>query len=233
METILAIVLFVFLVYLIYDEFGEKIGPIQTRRRLADYYAAGSVFEPVNTAIARGVRLMELHIDSDEQDYPIVSIGEGKVSLESCLVDITNDAFPSKDPFVLSLVFHTDKTVTMNRVAELLKTIPRKHLTDLENVSQLSLDALANKLILVSGGCEGTDLHPLINLSWNTTDIRRLTYQQALNPRDPEELQKYNRDHITLVAPEYGFKTERQTFRLLGCQWNLMDTEGSGFSLMR
>jgi hypothetical protein len=242
METILAIVLFVIMIYLIYDEFGGKVGTLETRRRLADYYAPGSVFEPVNQGLARGVRLMELHIYSDEQDHPMVSMKplnsgyEESASLESCLIDITNDAFPSKDPFILSLVFHTDKSITMNRVAELLKTIPRKHLTDLQNVSELSLDALANKLILVSGGCEGTELEPLINLSWNTSELRRLTYQQALNPRDPEELRKYNRDRITLVAPEYELKTINQNPdrpRLLGCQWNLMDTEGSGFSLMR
>jgi hypothetical protein len=156
------------------------------------------------------------------------------VSFEQVCVDITNDAFPSKDPFILSIVLHTDKAVTANECAQHLKTTVRRHLfkTD-QSVARAPLDQLANKLILVSGGnVRGTELEPLINLSWSEEDLRRLSYQQALHPRDEPGLVAYNRDHITLVAPETEVRTVNANPdrpKYLGCQWNLYDKSGGGF----
>jgi hypothetical protein len=155
-------------------------------------------------------------------------------SFEQVCVDLVNDAFPSKDPFILSIVLHTDKAVTANECAYHLKTTVRRHLFHTEeSVARMPLDRLANRLIVVSGGTvRGTDLEPLLNLSWSGSDLRRLSHQQAAHPRDEVSLIAYNRDHVSLVAPETEMKTlnaNPDRPKALGCQWNVYDTSGGGF----
>ena len=244
MEVILAVVLLLFIGYLLYDEtLGEPMIAPEPRTRLCDYYAAGGVYEPLSDVLARGSRLYEVHVYSDEQDHPVVAkrplsdgynYAEDNVTFEQVCVDITNDAFPSKDPFVLSIVLHTDKAVTANECAAHLKTTVRRHLIKAEEgVVRLPIDKLANKLVLVSGGnVRGTELEPLINVSWSGEDLRRLSYQQALFPRDEPGLVAFNRDHISLVAPETELRTinaNPDRPKYLGCQWNLYDKSGGGF----
>lgn len=195
---------------------------------LANYYVPGSTFEDISGALAKGYRLIELHIYSDAQDEPVVALRQNYEqtahrSFESCCVTIVNEAFPSDDPLIVSLVSHTDKSFTMNRVAYHLKTTVRKHLVD-GLVEDKPLDALGNKLILVSGNeARGTDLEPLINLSWNDSHLRRLTYQQAAYPREPEELRSFTASNIVLVAPDQAFAKFKvmDDVHAYGCQWNL------------
>ncbi len=241
MRWLLAAILAAFLVYLLYDTFVEKPTFVR-RKRLCDYTAAGSVYEDIPSAIKRGIRLLEVHVYSDERDQPVVSMvpqnsgwdfTDKNVSFEQVCVDIANDAFPSKDPFILSIVSHTDKSVTLNKVAEHLTTITRHHLTDQKDIQTAPIDSFANKLIVVSGGSvQGSALEPLLNLSWSDTGMRRLTYQQALHPRDPAELSQYTRDRIVLVAPQPELKTltaNPNTPLAFGCQWNLFAQGPPGF----
>ena len=245
MELFLVIVLLLLIGYLLYDEtFGETMIPFEVRGRLCDYYAAGGVYEPLADVLARGSRLYEVHVYSDERDHPVVAKGplndgynyaEDNVSFEQVCVDIVNDAFPSDEPFILSIVLHTDKAVTANECAQHLKTTVRRHIypPPERSIARMSLEALANKLILVSGGnVRGTDLEPMIHLSWSGEDLQRLSYQQALHPRDVTGLIAYNRDHLTLVAPETEVRTVNANPdrpKYLGCQWNLYDKSGGGF----
>jgi hypothetical protein len=193
--------------------------------------------------LGRGSRLYEAHIYSDEQDHPVVAsvpaheggiVSEDSISFEQLCVDITNDAFPHKDPFILSLVLHTDKAVTANECAHHLRTTVRRHLiTTSESIARMPLDGFSNRLLLVSGGTvRGTDLEPLINLSWSGEDLRRLSMQQAVHPRDEAGLIAYTRDHIAMVAPETEIRTlnaNPDRPKYLGCQWNLYDRSGGGF----
>jgi hypothetical protein len=240
METLAAVGLTGLLAYLLYD--GKIEAPTGPRKRLCDYYAAGSVFEPVDDALRRGIRVLEVHVYSDEDDQPVVakkSLSEGydyvsdNVSFESVCVSIVNDAFPSKDPCVLSIVSHTDKTVTLNKVAYHLNTTVRQHLTNEKDVATVPIDLLANKLILVSGGnVHGTDLEPLINLDWNGSSVRRLTYQQGLYPRDVEELQTFSKEGIVLVAADPDFSpvsVNPYTPVAYRCQWNFYLRGPGGF----
>ena len=242
MKWLLAAILAAFLVYLIYDTFAEKAGSSLRTGRLCDYTASGSVYEDIPSAIARGIRLLEVHVYSDERDQPVVSMvpqnsgrdfADNNVSFEQVCVDIANDAFPSKDPFVLSIVCHTDKSVTLNKVAEHLTTITRRYLLADKDIQTAPMSSLANKLIVVSGGnVHGSALEPLLNLSWSGVGLRRLEYQQALHPRDPQELARYTRDRIVLVAPQPELKTinaNPDTPRALGCQWNFFAREPPGF----
>lgn len=243
MKWFLAAVLAAFLVYLVYDTFSDK-PMVMTRKRLCDYTVAGSVYEDIPSALKRGVRLLEVHVYSDERDQPVVSMvpqnsgwdfTDKNVSFEQACIDIVNDAFPSKDPLILSIVSHTDKSVTMNKVAEHLMTTLRRHLTYEKNIQTAPLDSFANKLILVSGGnVHGTALEPLLNLSWSDSGVRRLSYQQALHPRDPAELARFTKERIVLVAPQPELKTitaNPNTPLAFGCQWNLFAREPPGFVL--
>lgn len=242
MKWLLAALLAAFLVYLIYDELPvPEVKP--RRKRLCDYSLGGSVFEDPTSAIKRGVRLLEVHIYADERDEPVVALtpqnsgrnfAEENVSFEEVCISIVNYAFPSKDPFILSMVAHTEKGYTLNKVAEHLTTITRNRLLDEKDISNVALDELANKLLLVSGGnVQGSAVEPLLNLSWSESGMRRLSYQQALHPHDPKELKAFNKDSITLVGPQPELKTltaNPATPFALGCQWNLMANEPLAFT---
>ena len=245
MEWLVAILLLLAIGYLVLDTKLGEVPVLTPRKRLCDYYAAGSVFEDIPTALARGVRLLEVHVYSDEQDHPVVALhpqNDGydyaleNITFEQVCVLIANDAFPSEDPFILSIVPHTEKTITINRVAEHLKTTVRRRLiVTNKNVTTLPIDSLKGKVLIVSGGnAKGTELDELVNLSWDDSNLRRLTYQQVLHPRDEKELMRFNQNNITLVAPEPELRTvtaNPEKPKHLGCQWNLYDRGGSGFRL--
>jgi hypothetical protein len=200
-------------------------------------------------AIKAGVRLVELDIYADVNNKPVVGLKNqnlgtdyayNTVDFTDCCKSIGNNAFNSlnspvsSDPFVLSLVFHTDKTVVINAAAELLKTSAcRPHLLDntfgfqRKNLAIEPICNLQSKLIVVSGGeIKGTLMDELTNMSWSTSHLRRLTYTQASQPHDYEELITYNRNHITMVVPDVGSDLVNSNPEILftyGCQWIMMN----------
>lgn len=230
--------------------------------RLCDFYMASSsysifpgaeVYDYVSDgiipmAIKAGARLIELDIYSDMNDQPVVGLKNQKlgidyayntVSFEACCVAVANTAFntitapASSDPFILSLVFHTNKTKTLNAASEILKTTCRSHMLDKEfsytrkNLAVEPICNLQNKLIIVSGGnIKGTHMEELVNLSWDTSYLRRLTYTQASQPHDEEELINHNRNNITMVVPDIGEDLKNSNPQILfsyGCQWIMMN----------
>ena len=200
-------------------------------KTLVDYYVQGSTFEDIEGALAKGIRLLELHVYSDAQDEPVVALVPNydqvrHRTFESCCVAILQKAFPSRDPLILSLVLHTDKSFTANRVAHHLKTTVRKQLFS-GSIEDTPLEALADKVVIVSGNeARGTDLEPLVNVSWNESHLRRLSYQQAAYPREPEELRQFTQSHIAIVAPDQAFSKFKvmDDVYTYGCQWNLCPT---------
>ena len=214
--------------YLIAQEVKTEAVPETTRKRVADYYVAGTT--DVADAISSGKRLLELRIGSDMQDRPVILPSEEK--FEPVCVTLLNKALESKDPFILSLVFQTDTTVTLNAVAKSLRETVHRHLVPpTPNLPEVPLDSLAGKLILVSGPeTRGTDMEPLVTLSWGDSNLRRLDYARALHPRDPEELKRYAAHHLVLVIPDKSKNVYAGDNEIVasGCQWNLAGT-GSGF----
>lgn len=226
------VILAVLLLVLGYLLIPESIAPVLSRKPLSQYVVDGVVYQDIPSALKRGVRLLEVHVYSDEQDYPVVAkhqinsgydFADDNVSFEQVCIDIANDAFPSKEPMILSIVPHTEKSIVLDRVCEHLQTITRRHLVHEKDIHQMPVDAFANKLILVSGGnIHGTKLESMINLNWNDSNIRRLTYTQAVHSRDEEELKNYTKEFIVLVAPEERIELANpQKPKALGCQWNL------------
>ena len=236
--------------------------PQPANYRLADFYIASSsysvfpgaeVYDYVSDtilplAIKAGVRLIELDVYSDVNDKPVVGLKNQKlgvdyayntVSLEACCVSIANNAFNSisspvsTDPFVLSLMFHTEKTKTINAAAEILKTTCRGNMLDStfsyqrKNLAVEPVCNLQSKLIVVSGGAiKGTLMEELVNMSWSTSHLRRMTYTQASQPHDQDELIDYNRNNITMVVPDIGedlVNNNPQILFTFGCQWIMMN----------
>jgi hypothetical protein len=235
--------------------------PQQSEYRLCDYYAAASsysvfpgsaIFDYVSDSILplvikAGPRVVELDVYADDSNKPVVGLKNQKlgvdyayntVPLEACCISIANNAFNSisnpvsSDPFILSLVFHTDKTNVINAAAEIIKTTCRPHLLDYSFGYQrrnLAIEPVCNlqsKLIIVSGGnMKGTLMEEIVNLSWSTSHLRRLTYTQAAQPHDQEELINFNRNNITMVVPDASDDLKNSNPQIIftyGCQWNLM-----------
>jgi hypothetical protein len=198
--------------------------------------------------IKAGARLVELDIYADINEKPVVGLKNEKlgidyasnsVSFESCCVSIANNAFNSvsspvsSDPFILSLSFHTNKTNVIIACAEILKTTCRAHMLDetyafqRKNIAVEPACNLQSKLVIVSGGgMKGTLMDELVNMSWDTSHLRRLTYSQASQPHDSNELINFNRNAITMVVPDIGEDLVNYNPQILftyGCQWVMMN----------
>jgi hypothetical protein len=198
--------------------------------------------------IKAGARVVELDIYADTTGKPVVGLKNEKLGIdyasnsvpfESCCVSIANNAFNSvtspvsSDPFVLSLAFHTDKTDVINACAEILKTTCRAHLLDetyafqRKNIAIEPICNLQSKLIIVSGGgMKGTLMEELVNMSWDTSHLRRLLYSQASQPHDANELINFNRNNITMVVPDIEGDLVNYNPQILftyGCQWIMMN----------
>jgi len=216
--------------YLISREVGDEFPtPENTqRKRVAEYYVAGTT--NVEDALSSGKRLVELHIGSDMQDRPVILPSEEK--FEPVCVTLLNKAFGNKDPFILSLVFHTDTTVTLNAVAKSLRETVHRHLVPpTPELAEVPLDSLVGKLILVSGPeTRGTDMESLVTLSWGDSGLRRLDYARAIHPRDPEELRRYAANNLVLVVNDMSKRVYASDNEVIasGCQWNLAGS-GAGF----
>lgn len=206
--------------------------------------------------IKAGARLVEVDVYDNGNGKPVVGLKNQKlgtdyaantISFESCCIAVENTAFnsvtslTSSDPFVFSIVFHTSNANVINAAAEILKTTCRKHLLGTEfgyqrkNLATEPICNLQNKLIIVSGGeVKGTAMEELVNLSWATSNLRRLTYTQASQVHDPNELIEFNRDHITMVVPDINEDLKNANPQILftyGCQWVMMNY-GSVDSMM-
>jgi len=230
MEVILGVSAMALAGYLISREVGDGFPtPENTqRKRVADYYVAGTT--DLSEAMSSGKRLLELHVGSDMQDRAVLLPSEEK--FEPACVTLLNKAFDSRDPFILSLVFHTDTTVTLNAVAKSLReTVHRQLVPPTPELAEVPLDSLAGKLILVSGPeTRGTEMESLVTLSWGDSGLRRLDYARALHPRDPEELKEFAEHHLVLVVKDKSKNVYAGDNEIVasGCQWNLAGS-GSGF----
>lgn len=239
---------------------GCPTTPIQFR--LCDYYLASSAYSlfpgskvydyisdsVIPLLVKAGPRLVELDVYADMNNKAVVGLKNQKlgtdyayntVSLEACCVSIVNNAFNSvacpvsSDPFILSLVFHTDKTDVINACAQILKETFSGYLLDSaysyqrKNLAVEPVCNLQKKIIVISGAeTSGTLMEELVNMSWAKSNLRRLTYTQASQTHDSEELINNNRNNITMVVPDIGsdlVNVNPQILLTYGCQWNLMN----------
>jgi hypothetical protein len=161
------------------------------------------------------------------------------LSFEDCCVTLANSAFNSavtpgyNNPFILSLVFHTSDNAILTQCADTMKNTLRKNMLNSEYSYQrknLGVEPICNlmgKLVIVSGeNIKGNGMDELVNMSWVSSQLRRMTYTQASQTFDHEELIEFNKRNITLVVPD--MKTSAITNGnaeicfSYGCQWVAM-----------
>uniref|UniRef100_A0A6C0HLQ5 PI-PLC Y-box domain-containing protein n=1 Tax=viral metagenome TaxID=1070528 RepID=A0A6C0HLQ5_9ZZZZ len=200
----------------------------------------------IEKVIKGGARLVDLHI-YDIDDVPTVGLSDPKtgtlysyngISLEDCCTTVANTAFAAgtpgnQNPFVLSMKFHSTDNAFMTKCADVIKTTLSKYLLDLPYTYQkknLAVEPICNllgKLVIVSGKeTKGNGMDELTNMSWDSSNMRRLSYRQAAETYDYEELTEFNRRGITMVVPEDGtdFKNGNPQICFgFGCQWVAMN----------
>ena len=235
--------------------------PTGDQTRLCDYYVASSAYsvipgktiysytteEAIRKVIMAGARLVELHI-YEEKGAPVVGLSDtitgqkytyNTVPFESCCQVLANDAFnagttqAASDPFVVSLVFHTENTNIFNACADMMKNTMRRYMLDSSFSYQRKIVPnepvcdYAGKFIIVSGpNTKGTQMDELVNLSWGSSHLRRLTYTEASMTHDYQELIDYNKKNITMVVPDGSVSLENSNPQVLftyGCQWVMMN----------
>jgi hypothetical protein len=218
------------------DGIDEEDAAVEvSRKRLCDYYVTGGVFEQASAVVSSGRRLLEVHLYADENGKPIVAkapLNPGYDyaydywTFDSVCVDLVQAWASTSDPFILSIVPHSLNNVTLNLAADCLKTTVHRHLTS-DVTATTPLDELKSCLIIVSDNVQGSELGPLVNLSWGESSVRRLLYGQAMHPQDQVELVAYNRNAISLVVPDPTFgkaALDPQIAFAYGCQWLLFSS---------
>lgn len=203
--------------------------------------------DSLTKVIKGGARCVELYV-YNVKGLPVIGFADktsgqmrtyNTVSLEECCVALANNMFSAdatigyNNPFILSLVFQSDDNAFLTQCAEILKTTLRKFMLDSSYSYQrknLALEPVCNlmgKLIVVSGEhIKGNGMDELVNMSWSASNMRRLTYSQAAQTYDIDELTDYNKRNITLVVPDLNTTTfENKNPEICysyGCQWVAM-----------
>jgi len=221
---------------------ASSANSIYANKDAEDYTYASAV----KKVIQAGARVVDLNI-YDVEGVPTAGLTDSGykrlysyngVKLEDCCVEIANTAFAddtpgNKNPFVLSLNFHTTNNTLMTKAAEVLKKTLSRFLLDLPYTYQkknIALEPVCNligKIVVVSGkNTKGNGMDELVNMSWDSSYMRRLTYRQAAETYDYEELIEFNRRGITLVVPDEGKDLTNRKAQIcfgFGCQWVAMN----------
>jgi hypothetical protein len=166
-------------------------------------------------------------------------VTQSMLPLEDCCQVIANSAWDltttknANDPFLLSLVFHTEDTKVVNQSAGIFKNTMQRYMLGSEysyarkNIAAEPVCNLQGKLVILSGeGVKGTLMDELVNLSWLSSHLRRQTYTQASQTYNYEELTDYNRRNITMVVPDDFTSLSNSNPDIVfsfGCQWVLMN----------
>jgi len=228
---------------------------------LCDYYMSSSgytviphntintyiVTDAITKVVKGGARLVEWDVYAVNKK-PVVGVADAKtlkmttyntLDFEDCCVTLGNAAFNSavtpgyKNPFVLSLVFHTSDNAIVTQCADIMKNTLRKYMLGSEYSYQrknLGVELICNlmgKLVIVSGeNIKGNGMDELVNMSWVSSQMRRMTYTQASQTFDSDELIEFNKRNITLVVPDMkttsiSNKNAEICFSY-GCQWVAM-----------
>jgi len=182
--------------------------------------------EMVLTCIKYGARYIEIDINLNQNNQLVVANGikEGKWILtfneieldEFCkslsLKMFNKDYFiNSKDPLILYLNINAPKN-RMNTIYKYFYQNLKAHLLDpkynldgKENVLDLTLDKLYNKLIIICNGkIVGTDMTKIVNLKLGNR-VKRITYDEMLETDEKDSIE-FNTTNLTIVEQNYSIK---------------------------
>jgi len=204
--------------------------------------------ESIGKVIKAGVRLVEFDVYAVNKEA-VVGLANAKtqdmltynsLKFEDCCTTLANKMFDPGttagygNPFVLSLNIHSTDNAFITQCAEIMKLTLRKFMLpstysyQRKNIALEPICNLMGKLIIVSGGnTKGNGMDELVNMSWTASNMRRLTYTQASQTFDHEELIEYNKRNITLVVPDMDSPTisnkNPEICFAFGCQWVAMN----------
>jgi hypothetical protein len=237
---------------------GSPIG-CPNNYSLCDYYMASSGLsmysgksakdyiysESISKVVKAGARLVDLHI-YDVDKKPVVGYANAKgtmysyntIPFEECCLAIANTAFSeetpgSRNPFVLSLMFHTHASKIMKSCADTLKTTLVRFMLNMKYgygrlLSTAPICDLMGSLIIVTGPeTDNTAMAELANMVWGRSHLRRVEYTKAAQTYTVEDDKEYNRLNITLVVPDEDKKEltngSAEVCHMNGCQWVAMN----------
>jgi hypothetical protein len=204
--------------------------------------------DAITEVIKGGARLIELDIYSVNNDA-VVGLADSKTNnmftyntlkFEDCCTTLANTMFASgttpgyQNPFVLSLNFHSEDNAFITRCADIMKMTLRKFMLhsgysyQRKNLAVEPICNLMGKLVIISGGnTKGNGMDELVNMSWASSNLRRMTYTEASQTFDHEELIEYNKRNITLVVPDMSSSDVKNKNAEIcfsfGCQWVAMN----------
>jgi hypothetical protein len=215
---------------------------IYANKDAEDYTYASAV----RKVIKAGARVSDLNI-YDVEGVPTAGLTDSSytrlysyngVKLEDCCIEIANTAFAddtpgNQNPFILSLKFHSTDNAFMTKCADVLKKTLSRFLLDVpytyqkKNIATEPVCNLLGKIIVVSGkNTKGNGMDELVNMSWDSSHMRRLPYTKVAQTYDHEELTEFNRQGITLVIPDEGKDLTNKDAQIcfdFGCQWVAMN----------
>jgi hypothetical protein len=182
--------------------------------------------EMVLTCIKYGARYIEIDINLNKNNQLVVANGikEGKWILTFNEIDLdefckslslkmfNKDYFiNSKDPLILYLNINAPKN-RMNTIYQYFYQNLKAHLLDPkynldgeENVLDLTLDKLYNKLIIICNGkIAETDMTKIVNLKLGDR-VKRITYDEMLEIDEKDSIE-FNTTNLTIVEQNYSIK---------------------------
>ena len=207
--------------------------------------------------VQNGVRAMFFDIFNDslsEDAFPVVSSGYEKgnwkltlntLTFESVIRELSKTIFTSgytnnyNDPFFLFLNLKTNRNFnSVNRVQETVykyfkdRLLPSKYAYQSTKLADAPMRDLMGKVVIItSQGYENTNLEELVNASWNTEDMKKISYKalDAATPKSDaikmniDDVRTFSDAGITLVVPpEDSFFTTNyypEPFFTAGCQF--------------
>jgi len=211
------------------------------------YYDYSS-YDMIEKALRMGARYIELDIYNKtfcDETIPVVCSGTElgnwhwttELTLESCCNRIAATAFSAvlpnyTDPLFIGLNFYIDGNVrTAAKVAQILRSyfggrfLPTRFSHQRQNIGLEPIKTFFDKVVILSDQVWDTEpkLNEIINYTWNKAFMRNYTDLEINDLHEPEELQNFNKVHLTRVYPSTN-KRELSNYNprpswLYGCQF--------------
>ena len=211
--------------------------------------------------VQNGVRAMFFDIYNDslsEEAFPVVSSGFEKgnwkltlntLTFESVIRELSKTIFTSgytnnyNDPFFLLLNLKTNRNFkSVNRIQETIykyfkdQLLPSKYSYQSSILADAPIRDLMGKVVIItSQGYENTNLEELVNGSWNTDNLKKISYRSLDSATPKSDAIKMNIDDVRtfndsglsiVVPPEESFFTYNylpEPFFTAGCQFICMN----------
>ena len=207
--------------------------------------------------VQNGVRAMYFDVFNDklsEDAFPVVSSGYEKgnwkltlntLTFESVIRELSKTIFTSgytnnyNDPFFIFLNLKTNRNFnSVNRIQETIykyfkdRLLPSKYAHQSTKLADAPMRDLMGKVIIItSDGYENTNLEELVNASWNTDGMKKISYRalDAATPKSDaikmniDDVRTFSSSGISIVVPpEESFFTSNyypEPFFTAGCQF--------------